>query len=899
MAAQGMPESELDDDYEDDDQDDDDFYDINEEDSENDQSEEAGDGLDEIDAEDIDVDEAMQPGSLEGDSGATFFLETEDADGNVVGNHVHHMSLRELQQLLTYGMASFEQDEPTSDESDDNASSSLSRWRFDRSSDTPLDLWEPVTRPVRAGQELLYSGDFGVVRDLLTQPWTAKYGGIASQIARRKTLARPSLKFQLAYPLLPNSRGVLVAQYPAPCYSGQYSADSSFFYTCTRDMRVHVYDTTIAPRTRPETVWDQSYFGGRDDDNMEQVTSLNLIQTVEARGGQWTITDVNLSPDNQWIVYSSISPYVGLSPVRRIEDDSEPSANQVTLDFSANSGDHAGIWSLRFSGDSREIIAGAHYGHIYVYDVEAQRRVLSVPAHDDDVNSVTFADSASSNVFVSGSDDAMLKVWDRRSLVRGKPAGCLPGHTEGITYISPKGDGRYCISNSKDQSVRLWDLRNLRSVQDVERWATLDCGLNGWDYRYMPYRRPRYYAHPEDCSVMTYRGHSVLRTLIRCYFSPRETTGQQYIYSGSADGRIHIWSLDGQVAQVIDRNQVHPMHTSDGYSCDPTAPEDLLPAPQQARRNRSTSRLGRIRRPTNREQCIVRDVSWHSDEPTLMSTAWDSDGQTGSVAQHQWKPTSVILWKNHFVQMLNPRGGIQCLDVAGGTGDIALRLLDHARTQHLDRETKVTVLDINPQMLLEGQKRLKNTIYWNTPQIKFQLGNAEALDKVMEVPERRNPPASTLKNPILPPLTSEPIASESMDLYTIAFGIRNCTHIDEVIREAYRVLKPGGIFACLEFGKVSVPLLAQLYKQYSFSVIPPLGQLLVGDRDSYQYLVESIERFPTQARFAEMVAEAGFLSPGSVEAQSMGLPRLSGPNGSYEDLSLGIATIWTGIKPFA
>ena len=91
----------------------------------------------------------------------------------------------------------------------------------------------------------------------------------------------------------------------------------------------------------------------------------------------------------------------------------------------------------------------------------------------------------------------------------------------------------------------------------------------------------------------------------------------------------------------------------------------------------------------------------------------------------------------------------------------------------------------------------------------------------------------------------------------------------------------------------------RLYKQYSFSVIPPLGQLLVGDRDSYQYLVESIERFPTQREFANMVAEAGFLSPGSAEAQSMGLPPLSGPDGAYEDLSLGIATIWTGIKPFA
>ena len=107
------------------------------------------------------------------------------------------------------------------------------------------------------------------------------------------------------------------------------------------------------------------------------------------------------------------------------------------------------------------------------------------------------------------------------------------------------------------------------------------------------------------------------------------------------------------------------------------------------------------------------------------------------------------------------------------------------------------------------------------------------------------------------------------------------------------MLKPGGIFACLEFGKVSIPLLAHMYKQYSFQVIPPLGELLVGDRDSYQYLVESIERFPTQAEFARMVAEAGFLLPGTAEASSMGLPPLVG-HGAWENLTLGVATIWTG-----
>ncbi|KAL7005203.1 2-hexaprenyl-6-methoxy-1,4-benzoquinone methyltransferase [Cystobasidiomycetes sp. EMM_F5] len=192
------------------------------------------------------------------------------------------------------------------------------------------------------------------------------------------------------------------------------------------------------------------------------------------------------------------------------------------------------------------------------------------------------------------------------------------------------------------------------------------------------------------------------------------------------------------------------------------------------------------------------------------------------------------LWKDHYVRKLDPRGGMQCLDVAGGTGDIAQRILDHAKDRHYDRKIHVEMLDINAEMLEEGKKRFIKTMYHDGPQISFTLGNAENLHTV---------------------------ESNSKDLYTIAFGIRNCTHVDKVLEEAFRVLKPGGVFSCLEFGKVSNPILAKLYKEWSFQVIPALGHIVAADRDSYQYLVESIARFPSQPDFAKMIKDAGFILP--------------------------------------
>jgi 2-methoxy-6-polyprenyl-1,4-benzoquinol methylase len=216
------------------------------------------------------------------------------------------------------------------------------------------------------------------------------------------------------------------------------------------------------------------------------------------------------------------------------------------------------------------------------------------------------------------------------------------------------------------------------------------------------------------------------------------------------------------------------------------------------------------------------------------------------------------LWKDRFVRSLNPGskggGGWKILDIAGGTGDIAFRMLDHATEVNGDLNTKVTVADINPDMLAEGKKRALVSPYAGTGRLDFVQGNAESMPS---------------------------IPSNSVDLYTVAFGIRNFTDKDAALREAFRILRPGGVFACLEFSHVNSSLFNAVYKRWSFGAIPLIGQLVAGDRDSYQYLVESIERFPNQDEFQAMIQEAGFIAPGA----------------GYENLSGGIASIHRGIKP--
>nr|CAB3489108.1 unnamed protein product [Digitaria exilis] len=218
------------------------------------------------------------------------------------------------------------------------------------------------------------------------------------------------------------------------------------------------------------------------------------------------------------------------------------------------------------------------------------------------------------------------------------------------------------------------------------------------------------------------------------------------------------------------------------------------------------------------------------------------------------------LWKDRLVSKLNPFPGMKHLDVAGGTGDVAFRVLERVKSvghramqgtlTDSEEDTHIYVCDINPNMLNVGKKRATERGYNDEHCLSWIQGDAEALS----------------------------FEDGSMDGYTIAFGIRNVTHIEKALSEAYRVLKRGGRFLCLELSHVDVPVFKQIYDVYSFSVVPTMGELIAGDRQSYQYLVESIRRFPNQEKFAQMIQEAGF------------------ERVEYENLVGGVVAIHSGLK---
>ncbi|CAL4910378.1 unnamed protein product [Urochloa decumbens] len=340
-----------------------------------------------------------------------------------------------------------------------------------------------------------------------------------------------------------------VDEMDSEAYVSQFSADGSLLVAGFRGSRIRVYDA--------ERGW-------------------KIHKDISCRSLQWTVSDIALSPDQQFLAYSSLSPIVHIVNVQSSGRESHANVNEIHegLDFTGNEQDEEdfGIFSVKFSKDGKEVVIGNNERSIYVYDLAANKVSVRIRAHKADVNAVTFADE-SGNVLYSGSDDSLCKVWDRRCLVGEKSAGILTGHLDGVTFIDSRGDGRYFISNCKDQRIKLWDIRKMSSGVRTRPMKMVD-----WDYRWMPFpSEAHHFKHPDDKSVATYRGHSVLRTLIRCYFSPIHSTGQRYIYTGSSDKSVHIY--DVVTGKTIERLSWHGS--------------------------------------------VIRDCTWHPYSPTLVTSSWD------------------------------------------------------------------------------------------------------------------------------------------------------------------------------------------------------------------------------------------------------------------------------------
>ena len=220
---------------------------------------------------------------------------------------------------------------------------------------------------------------------------------------------------------------------------------------------------------------------------------------------------------------------------------------------------------------------------------------------------------------------------------------------------------------------------------------------------------------------------------------------------------------------------------------------------------------------------------------TSVASKYDIMNDVMSVGIHR-------IWKEAMMDWLAPKSGQKLLDVAGGTGDVSFKFLKRSGSGH------ATVLDITENMLIEGRKRAEADQMLD--RLDWIVGDAMFL----------------------------PFADNSFDVYTISFGIRNVTQPQEALNEAFRVLRPGGRLMVLEFSQIPVPLAQKAYDLYSFNVIPTMGKLIANDRSSYQYLVESIRKFPDQETFLSMVQQAGF------------------ENASYRNLSLGIAALHSGWK---
>ena len=425
-----------------------------------------------------------------------------------------------------------------------------------------------------------------------------------------------------------NDGCIQLGRFGSRLYSGQFNSTGSLFYCASQDFKVRVYAPPSALSLEDYSTMSQtrefgqfstrsgSPGGGRPSARefgglMEGVDELwPLLMETTASVPRWTITDATVDNQSRFLAMTSISPVVDL--VRLPPSPNSTSALcKVTIDAGIGAmGDGMFVvWCVRFSPDSSQLSCGtsAGPGRLLTYDISegiAQpRRIRMIDAHSDDINSIAYQSGGTSNVLLSGSDDSLIKVWDLRS--ERSECGVLMGHTEGVTHLETNPLVSWqVISNGKDQTMRVWDLRNMMAplefqtefdvedevqrddhVRDMffarpQRRRKWDRRMWEWDYRFEDYPGPddpSYLPPVRDLATHVFKGHQVTQTLIRCHFSP-ESTGCRYAVTGCAGGYAVIYDLQ---------------------------------------------EMKMVRRVCVPGRSVVRDVAWHPFLPRLVTTSWN------------------------------------------------------------------------------------------------------------------------------------------------------------------------------------------------------------------------------------------------------------------------------------
>lgn len=280
---------------------------------------------------------------------------------------------------------------------------------------------------------------------------------------------------------------------------------------------------------------------------------MKLNKTINCFNINWAITDSDFTQDNKYMIHSTLSSRIQLFDVENkkylhqlnINSHNDDEEDDESLYWYTGTR----VYSAKISADGKEVIAGTSrtssgFAKLQIFDVIQNRVTRSINAHNNDINSVCFVEKLNSSLIITGSDDVLCKLWDIRAFNSNNPVGIFYGHLGGMTNVCSKEDGRYFISNCKDQSIKLWDLRkSTTEKKKVQSFVNIDYRMASLSMSRIEKVKEVMKSNKDDQSVATYFGHEVRDTLIRCHFSPKFITDQRFIYTGSADGCVYIYDV--------------------------------------------------------------------------------------------------------------------------------------------------------------------------------------------------------------------------------------------------------------------------------------------------------------------------------------------------------------------